>query len=202
MANEDIPDIDFNRRYSQNTHYIDWYFDAAALVDVISEKLRNNREAEILIPGCGVSSLGEELYRVGYRNVTNMDSSEAAIESLNKRTSRILGDSLQNVVGNALDMSIFPAGSFDCVVDKALLDNLLAYRGVSGAAKYLAEITRVLSPGGLLLLVSHSPPETCVDLLQRYTTPRVSAVRFMSKDVSVVRSPGASETFWIYFVRK
>jgi hypothetical protein len=41
--------------------------------------------AQILIPGCGSSELGAELYQLGYLNITNIDSSEAVIEQLSER---------------------------------------------------------------------------------------------------------------------
>ncbi len=51
---------------------------------------------------------------------------------------------------------LFKDNTFDCVIDKALLDNMLCGDGAFGnVQQMLTEIYRVLGPTGVYICVSH-----------------------------------------------
>ena len=72
--------------------------------------------------GCGNSSLAVELYNDGYKNIVNMDYSPVVISNMQRRH-KALG--MEWVVMDAMEMSEFPASSFDVVLEKGTLDALL-----------------------------------------------------------------------------
>ena len=62
----------------------------------------------------------------------------------------------------------FPDGVFNVVLDKASLDSVLCAEGsLVLAAKCLGEISRVLSPEGTFVSVSHGVPDNRLEILQK-----------------------------------
>mmetsp|Transcript_9130 Transcript_9130/g.21977 ORF Transcript_9130/g.21977 Transcript_9130/m.21977 type:complete len:302 (-) Transcript_9130:3057-3962(-) len=112
--------------------------------------------SRVLVPGCGISTLGAELEADGYQEVYCIDYSRFCIERMKDRARR----SGSAVVYETMDVTNlkYEDGSFGCVFDKATLDSLMnADDGGAGcAAAMLREAARVLSPGGLYICVSHS----------------------------------------------
>ncbi len=61
-----------------------------------------------------------------------------------------------------------PDGTFDAAIDKGTLDSVLcAENSYVLASDCLAEISRVLSPTGAYILISHGIPKTRLHLLER-----------------------------------
>lgn len=62
----------------------------------------------------------------------------------------------------------FPDGIFDVVLDKATIDSVLcAENSLPLAAKCLSEISRVLTPNGVFVSISHGPPNTRLQILDQ-----------------------------------
>ena len=62
----------------------------------------------------------------------------------------------------------FPDSVFDVVIDKATLDSVLCAEGsLVLAAKCLGEISRVLSPEGTFVCVSHAQPANRLEVLEK-----------------------------------
>ena len=62
----------------------------------------------------------------------------------------------------------FPDGVFDIVMDKATLDSVLCAEGsLPMVAKCLSEISRVLASNGVFVCMSHGPPNTRMQVLDR-----------------------------------
>lgn len=76
------------------------------------------------IKGCGNSKLSEDMYRDGFRCITNIDYSEVVIENMKDRSPE--ARSMQWIVMDMTDLK-FPNGSFDVVIEKATLDALLVH---------------------------------------------------------------------------
>ena len=94
------------------------------------------------------------MYDAGYTNQINIDYCANVI--LQQKT---LFPSLTWLEMDALSTS-FPSSTFSFVFDKCLLDTLLCSSdGPSQAAALFAEVTRVLEPGGRLVLVSFNREE-------------------------------------------
>ena len=111
-------------------------------------------EAKILVVGCGSSRLPLDLYGDGYENITCIDWSTTAIalqKELNEQAAPIVFRTM-----DARDLSQFKAGSFDVVIDKAMLDAVITGDAAGETTtQILSEIHRVLTPTGKFICVSH-----------------------------------------------
>ncbi len=96
----------------------------------------------VLDVGCGNGFMAEHFAAAGY-SITGVDPSVEAIETAREHTDRI-GLSIPYSIAPS-DMLPFGDASFDAVVCCDVLEH------TSGAGAILAEIARVLRPGGLLL---------------------------------------------------
>ena len=63
----------------------DFYCTYKELKAVLSPFLSQSPDFELLVPGCGSSSLSADLFRDGYRNVTSVDISGVVIEQMTER---------------------------------------------------------------------------------------------------------------------
>ncbi len=127
---------------------------------------------EIFYPGCGTSSLGYDLYNLGYHNVSNVDFSSVVIEQMCKRN--LLGSGrakglydMDYAVMDVRELDSLPDHCFDLIVDKGLLDSLLCGdTNYDDVGRYVGEMHRVLAAGGCFLVVSHSPPSSRLSYLR------------------------------------
>ena len=105
---------------------------------------------------------------------------------------------------DAANMEFLPSDCFDVIVDKALLDTVLC-----GGDQYqkcsmmLAEMQRVLKPGGVYVVVSFGAPSMRLPYLEgldweveckELSKPPVAA--------SYIRDPGESPSHYMYVCRK
>ena len=118
----------------------------------------------VLVLGCGCSELSIEVYRMadGSAEVHSVDFSIQCIEEMRRRypTHPNLHFYCQDIRSLT-----FPDGHFDLVLDKATLDCLHCHDeaggdGGRGQLKLAVQcLYRVMRLGGVLLSVSHAPPE-------------------------------------------
>ncbi|KAJ8920718.1 hypothetical protein NQ315_004857 [Exocentrus adspersus] len=109
---------------------------------------------DVLIVGCGNSTLGRDLYDIGYRKITNIDISQVVIRQMSEKTKD--RETLKYVEMDALNMS-FNAAEFSVVLDKGTLDALMPDSSTETLSKinqYFNEIQRVLKNGGRYICVS------------------------------------------------
>ena len=111
----------------------------------------------ILEIGCGLSELSQSLIRSGYSNVTAIDWSLPAITFAEQQADELQG--VQYACMDARDMKTFRRGTFQAVISAATLDCTATYDN-EDVERILSEIHRVLSPGGVLLLVSSRLPHS------------------------------------------
>lgn len=77
----------WDKRYSENAgSMFDWLEDYHSLSPLLKE-LIPDKEAKILIIGCGNAPLSEEMYDDGYHNILNLDISSVVIEQMTIRNS-------------------------------------------------------------------------------------------------------------------
>lgn len=57
--------------------------------DIVLPRLYDDKEAEILIIGCGNSEISEKLYEDGYHYITNVDYSSVVIEQMRERNAHL-----------------------------------------------------------------------------------------------------------------
>ncbi|NWI12629.1 EFMT4 methyltransferase, partial [Crypturellus soui] len=116
------------------------------------------------LAGCGTSALSHDLYELGYGDITSIDFSPACIEAMRARYAHCAG--LRWAV---MDMRAlrFPDASFDVVLEKGALDALLAgerdpwrvsAQATAALHRVLAEVSRVLRPGGRFVSISFAQP--------------------------------------------
>jgi SAM-dependent methyltransferase len=142
-------------------------FDAfTQVLDLYMHRGAGTGAERVLQLGCGTSSLAEGLWRKGWTQVTSVDWSAAAVEKCRERDRYMHG--LDYLCLDASDMSVFPDASFDYVVEKGCLDTIFCSLGcLRKVARTLAEVARVLRPGGYFISLSAAPRECRFPHLQR-----------------------------------
>lgn len=161
----------WDQRYGllDSSSQVDWLFELADVRALLTEELIPNREARILVVGCGNAGLSQQLFESGYHAITNMDLSPVVITSMTAQHPH-----MQWIAGDVTDMqSDFASGSFDIVLDKSCFDALLCTNeplpgrpggrisdrtGQSASStavnKMQKECLRVLRPGGRYIVFS------------------------------------------------
>ncbi|XP_044267613.1 eEF1A lysine and N-terminal methyltransferase homolog [Tribolium madens] len=136
----------------------EWYGEYPELSGHLHKYIK--KQDDILITGCGNSTLGRDLYDIGYNNVTNIDISQVVIRQMLSQNEKERPN-LKYLQMDALDMS-FNDESFSVVLDKGTLDALMpddCPETVAKITKYFDEIQRVLKLAGRYI---------CVSLLQEH----------------------------------
>ena len=77
---------------AQTTDIYEWYLDFEELQTLLLPDITRARklsagqdEAEVLVAGCGNSSMCEDLYHAGISNICGMDYSQSVIDVMNRR---------------------------------------------------------------------------------------------------------------------
>jgi EEF1A lysine methyltransferase 4 len=137
----------------------DWYIDRTKACDLIIPYLEMNRglSSRVLIVGCGLSSVGPELYERGYKNVVNIDFSQVVISRMQKEYAKHEG--LQFSVLDVSNLGSFGDNYFDFIFDKGCLDAVMCTNSsVQAVYGGYLEISRVLADHGYYLSISHADP--------------------------------------------
>ncbi|CAE7422797.1 EEF1AKNMT [Symbiodinium sp. CCMP2592] len=139
--------------------FFDWYVPYARLHPVFALMLPGpDMSPEILDVGFGTSEVPLRLFENGWELVTAIDTSAEAVRLAKGRGLHQERPALQFLQMDARVLN-FPDECFDVVFDKATLDTILcAANNNQQAQAYVSEAYRVLKPGGLFLVVSHSGP--------------------------------------------
>ncbi|XP_024226238.1 eEF1A lysine and N-terminal methyltransferase homolog [Bombus impatiens] len=145
----------FKKRGKRN---FEWYGEYPELCVIFLKyiKVKDN----ILIVGCGNSTVSMCLYDAGYRNITNIDISHIVIKQM-RDINATMRPQLVYEHMDATQMA-YADNTFSVVLDKGTLDALMpdTKEGtVSNVNKYFKEITRILRNGGRYI---------CISLLQEY----------------------------------
>ncbi|XP_060828397.1 eEF1A lysine and N-terminal methyltransferase homolog [Bombus pascuorum] len=145
----------FKKRGKKN---FEWYGEYPELCGIFLKyiKVKDN----ILIVGCGNSTVSMCLYDAGYRNITNIDISHIVIKQM-RDINATMRPQLVYEHMDATQMA-YADNTFSVVLDKGTLDALMpdTKEGtVSNVNKYFKEITRILRNGGRYI---------CISLLQEY----------------------------------
>ena len=160
----------WNERFQQEDYY-EWLVDYKEIKPALLRILQNfNENAKFLQLGCGNSNFGIDLYREGFKDITNIDISEVCVEKMSNKYPQ-----LQFQVMDMTKME-FSDDTFDVVIEKASLDSLLVDSkspwdctspGCLAVSKSLLEVKRVLKPHGVFVSITFSQPHFRVPLLAR-----------------------------------
>ncbi|RVX00375.1 Methyltransferase-like protein 13 [Vitis vinifera] len=102
-------------------------------------------------------SIIADMVKDGYEEIMNIDISSVAIEMMRRKHEHI--HQLQYMQMDVKDMSFFPDESFDCVIDKGTLDSLMCGTDAPiSASRMLGEVSRLLKPGGIYMLITYGDP--------------------------------------------
>ncbi|KAG9447913.1 hypothetical protein H6P81_014041 [Aristolochia fimbriata] len=136
----------------------EWYVEWSNLERPLISELSQDTSLQILIPGCGNSSISECLYDMGFKCITNIDFSKVVVSDMLRKHIR----SRPEMRWRVMDMTNmqFTDGFFDVVLDKGGLDALMEpEHGTKLGNQYLSEVRRILKSGGkyvcLTLAESH-----------------------------------------------
>jgi len=148
----------WDHRYSTSGNTLfDWYVDYEGVKPFV-ELVPLRYDNQVLILGCGTSPLGENLYDDGFRKVTAIDNSAAAI-SMMKERSQFTRPELKYSKMDAVRLSL-PAETFTLVVDKGTIDCVLCKKDAMDRVHDLcAQVSRVMAPEGVFISYSFASPE-------------------------------------------
>ncbi|KAI4323463.1 hypothetical protein L6164_023065 [Bauhinia variegata] len=154
----------WDARYIQEGGSFDWYQRYAALRPFVRKYI--SPSSRVLMVGCGNAVMSEDMVKDGYEDITNIDISLVAIDMMRRKYEYI--PQLKYMVMDVRDMSFFPDESFDAVVDKGTLDSLMCGTDAPiSAARMLAEVCRLLKPGGTYMLITYGDPTVRMPHLSR-----------------------------------
>ncbi|OAD58257.1 Methyltransferase-like protein 13, partial [Eufriesea mexicana] len=136
----------------------EWYGEYPELCNIFLKyiKVKDN----VLIVGCGNSTVSMCLYDAGYRNITNIDISHIVIKQMRDINISVRPELVYEHM-DATQMK-YSDDTFNVIIDKGTLDTLMpdTKEGtISVINKYFKEITRVLRNGGRYI---------CISLLQEH----------------------------------
>lgn len=144
--------------------FFDWYQSYSALRPLLRACVPAS--SRVLMLGCGNSLLSEDMVKDGYQNIANIDISSVVIEQMSEKHMDI--PQLTYMQLDVRDMSFFGDGSFDCIIDKGTLDAMMCGDDAPhGAYKMLAEVARLMRPGGIYMLITYGAPKERLTLLNQ-----------------------------------
>ncbi|CAM6106352.1 unnamed protein product [Calypogeia fissa] len=176
----------------------EWYGDWKLISKLLTAKCElkaNNSEQKILIPGCGNSTLSEDMYDAGFSNITNIDFSRVVIAEMLRLHVR----SRPRMRWLVMDMTKMqlPDDSYDVVVDKGGLDALLGEPedDRSSGVSFLSEVKRVLKVAGRFACITLAQQHVIELLLHTFRDGW--QLRIHGLQLSAGDSPSSLEPFLV-----
>lgn len=144
---------------------VSWFQDNPILSLQLIEQARSGKDAAIIDIGGGASRLADGLLERGFRRVTVLDISAAALDLAALRLGRRASE-VRWIVEDVTEWE--PAQRFDIWHDRAAFHFLIEE---ADRAAYIARLKQALVPGGHAIIATFAPdgPETCSGLrVRRY----------------------------------
>jgi len=189
----------WNDRYSKDPDSFDWYQRYDTLKPFI--KKHTKPSDKILMVGAGSSQLSEDMYKDGFKEITNIDISSVIVNLMQQKYSADFPGLTYKVL-DVTNMSEIPSASFDVAIDKGTMDAILCGDGsVSNTDKMLTEILRILRPGGTFMLITYGEPASRLHYLEK---PRYGW-KVETQTVDKPKVPGATtegDVHYIYTLKK
>jgi ubiquinone/menaquinone biosynthesis C-methylase UbiE len=145
---------------------VSWYREHLETSLALIEGAAASRSAAVIDVGAGASTLVDDLLARGFRDVTVLDISQAAIEAAQRRLGPA-ADQVHWIAGDVLEMRL-PAGKFEIWHDRAVFHFLTSKEQ---RAIYLGQVARTVKRGGHIIVSTFGPegPTKCSGLeVMRY----------------------------------
>lgn len=177
-------DKDFwEAEYANKRGEFEWYATFKDLKEILLGNIRTG--GRLLHIGCGTSSLARDLYHHGVTDIVNIDVSKGAIElAMSQAAADRRGPAEMDFqLVDCRRMNAFPTSSFHTALDKGTLDSISCDKehGEDNVAQMLAEVHRVLRPGGVFVFVTTVGSGTIARFLQDSGLEQVSVTRIVTK---------------------
>jgi len=190
----------WEERYYGGVAAFDFYLDYERLMPYLAPVLGGDGR-DVLVSGCGASELGAELSDRHAHRVTCVDACHGLIKHMQQRYGA--KDRLEYREADCRDLRQIEDGSFDLVLDKALLDVVLCGpANLSGVAALTSEAFRVLRPGGAYVVVSHGAPATRLGYLERPALDWRVAVLPVAKPKIAKPPQRPDDAYYVYVCTK
>ncbi|HSS64103.1 MAG TPA: class I SAM-dependent methyltransferase [Gammaproteobacteria bacterium] len=192
----------WERVYSSNPpDKVGWYTPHLQISLQWIKECSLSRGAPIIDVGGGASTLVDDLLAEGYRSITVLDLSGAALAVAKKR----LGEKAKAVTwleGDITDVDL-PAAYYDLWHDRAVFHFLTA---PEDRRQYLSKLSEATKPGSHLLIATFSPeaPPRCSGLpVERYSADDLGKVLGSRFELKRQRhelhiTPGGVEQMYLY----
>ncbi|KAH9976077.1 S-adenosyl-L-methionine-dependent methyltransferase [Russula compacta] len=155
----------WDQRYAQEAEVtFDWFKSYKDVAHLLRPVLPDT-SARILMLGCGNSTLSEDMYDDGYKNIINVDYSPVVIEYMAARNH--IRPEMQWLVMDIRDLT-FEDGTFDVAIDKGTMDAMMTAKGdvwdppqqvIDDCTQEVDEVLRVLRRGsGAFLYLTFGQP--------------------------------------------
>lgn len=134
---------------------------------LIERGTRGDRSASIIDVGGGASTLVDDLIERGYRKVTVLDISQAALDVAQKRLAEAFSESVRWLRADVTQAG-FPTHSYDVWHDRAVFHFLTA---PEDRVAYIRNVASAVKPGGHVIVSTFGPdgPTKCSGLdVMRY----------------------------------
>ncbi|KAI0372599.1 S-adenosyl-L-methionine-dependent methyltransferase [Pilatotrama ljubarskyi] len=156
----------WDQRYSQESEdsSFDWFKSYSDIADIIRE-LIPDKSSRILMLGCGNSTLSQDMYDDGYKNIVNTDYSGILIEKMRHKHA----ESRPEMEWHEMDIRDlkFEDDSFDVAIDKGTMDAMMTAKAdvwdppeevVQNCNREVDEVLRVLRKGGIFIYLTFGQP--------------------------------------------
>ncbi|KAK7685639.1 hypothetical protein QCA50_010983 [Cerrena zonata] len=188
----------WDQRYSQESEEdsFDWFKTYSDIAPIIRE-LVPDKNARILMLGCGNSKLSEEMYDDGYKQIVNTDYSDILIEKM-KHKHQELRPEMQWLEMDVRDLK-FDSESFDFAIDKGTMDAMMTSKGdvwdppedvIQNCNQEVDSVLRVLRKGGIFLYLTFGQPH----FRKRYLTKPGTTLE--------IRTLGDAFHYYLYIIRR
>lgn len=180
---------------------VSWYQPHLATSLRLIEVAAPDRQTAIIDVGGGEATLVDDLLARGYRDLTVLDISPAALEAAKRR----LGEAAERVIWRVEDITraILPARRYGLWHDRAVFHFLVT---AEPRAAYVRQLHRSLVSGGHLVIATFGPegPTRCSGLdVVRYDATSLAAqlgpdFELMSQQLETHHTPGGKPQSFLY----
>ncbi|KAF0238584.1 MAG: hypothetical protein FD181_956 [Prolixibacteraceae bacterium] len=158
---------------TKDTTKVSWYQPVPETSLKLIEKLKLPKTARIIEVGSGDSYLGDFLLEKGYSEITLLDISEKALDTIQKR----LSAKAEKITFIVADVTGFSSSeTYDLWHDRAVFHFLAEIRDIQ---KYVKNVSEKLVSGGYLILgtFSKNGPDMCSGLhVHKYSEAELTGV--------------------------